>query len=236
MIRVVSFDVWGTLLRGNPQFKARREELAAQAFGTDTAATARAMATADDELDTATLRTGDQFGGAERLRRAAEILGVPPLTGTALAAVEVRITEALRRDPPGLTEADVPATLDRIRAAGLGLAVTSNTGFLTGTQMRPTLEALGLRVDHHVFSDEVGHAKPARAVFARLASLAGCPPIEILHVGDNHTADVRGARDAGLRALWYRPGRRGENDGVISRLAEVQEHVSGFRPDGTTQA
>lgn len=232
MIRVVSFDVWGTLLRGNPRFKARREALAAEAFGTDVAVTARAMAVADDEMDTETLRTGGQFGGAERLHRTAGILGVPPLTETALAAVEARITEALRRDPPALTEADVPATLARIRAAGLDLAVTSNTGFLTGTGMRPTLEALGLRVDHHVFSDEVGHAKPAGAVFARLTSLTGCRPAEILHVGDNYTADVRGARGAGLRALWYRPGHRG--GGVIGRLAEVREHISGFRPDGTT--
>jgi putative hydrolase of the HAD superfamily len=239
MIRVVSFDVWGTLLRGNPEFKARREELVAEALGTDSAATSRAMAVADDDLDTATLRTGGQFGGAERLHRAATILGVPPLTDAALAAVETRMTEALRRDPPTLTEADVPATLDGIRATGLGLAVTSNTGYLTGTQMRPTLEALGLRVDHQVFSDEVGHAKPAGEIFARLTSLAGCRPAEILHVGDNHTADVRGAHDAGLRALWYRPGHGGDGgdgDGVIGRLAEVQERVSGFHPDGTPQA
>jgi putative hydrolase of the HAD superfamily len=234
MIRVVSFDVWGTLLRGNPEFKARREALVAEAFGADNASTTRAMAVADDELDTATLRTGRQLGGAERLHRTAEILGVPPLTGGALAQVEARMAEALRRDPPTLTEADVPGTLARIRAAGLGLAVTSNTGFLTGARMRPTLAALGLRVDHHVFSNEVGHAKPAGAVFARLTSLAGCRPAEILHVGDNHTADVRGARDAGLRALWYRPGHSG--DGVIGRLTEVQERVSDFHPHGTTQA
>ncbi len=231
MIRVVSFDVWGTLLRGNPAFKSRREALVAEAFGADPGAAARAMNAACDDLDSATLRTGHQFGYAERLHRTAMVLGVPRLTDAALAAVQARMTEALRCDPPGLTEADVPGTLARLRAAGLGLAVTSNTGFLTGTQMRPTLAALGLLVDHHVFSDEVGHAKPARAVFARLASLAGCRPAEILHVGDNHTADVRGARDAGMRALWYRPGHTGV--GVVGRLAEIRVSAPAerFKPD-----
>jgi putative hydrolase of the HAD superfamily len=230
MIRVVSFDVWGTLLRGNPDFKSRREALVAEAFGTDPGATTRAMHAADEDLDSATLRTGRQFGYEERLHRTATVLGVPRLTDAALAAVEVQMIEALRRDPPTLTEADVPATLARIRAAGLGLAVTSNTGFLNGARMRPTLAALGLLVDHHVFSNEVGHAKPARAIFARLTSLAGCKPAEILHVGDNHTADVRGAREAGLRALWYRPGHSG--DDTVGHLAEVRELVSGFRPGG----
>lgn len=240
MIRVVSFDVWGTLIRGHPRFRSRREALVAEAFGTGPAATARAMAAADDDLDTATLRTGRQFGCAERLYRTAAFLGVPPLTDAALAAVEDRMTEALRRDPPALTEADVPATLALIRAAGFDLAVTSNTGFLTGAQMRPTLEALGLPVDHHVFSDEVGHAKPAKEIFARLTDLARCQPTEILHVGDNYTADVRGARDAGLLALWYRPGHdpadRIAEDSVIGRLAEIRERVSGFPANGTAQA
>ena len=221
-VRLVSFDVWGTLLRGNPAFKARREALVATVFGTDPAATASAMAAAEDELDTATLRTGRHFGCAERVDRAAALLGVPPLGGTGLAAVEAGLNEGLDRDPPALTEPDLVDTLAKLRATGLGLAVTSNTGYLTGTQMRPVLAGLGLRVDHHVFSDEVGHAKPAPEIFARLVADADVAPAEILHVGDNEFADVRGALAAGLHALWYRPGPD-PADGVVTRLSEVRD-------------
>src|SRR5262245_47754482 len=111
VIRLVSFDVWGTLIRGNPLFKARREALVAEAFGIAATPTADAMATADEHLDAATLRTGNHYGCAERLERAADVLGVPPLPDAALAAVEAGLTDALSTDPPTLTEPDLPDTL-----------------------------------------------------------------------------------------------------------------------------
>jgi putative hydrolase of the HAD superfamily len=232
VIRLVSFDVWGTLLRGNPVFKARREALVAEAFGTGTTPTADAMATADGELDADTLRTGNHYGCAERLERAADVLGVPPLPNAALVAVEAGLTDALSTDPPTLTEPDLPDTLGRLRTAGLGLAVTSNTGFLTGVQMRPVLTGLGLRVEHYVFSDEVGRSKPAPEIFNHLAGTAGCRPAEILHVGDNEVADVRGALGAGLQARWYRPDAA-DQPGVVTSIREL---VSGFDHLGPTEA
>jgi putative hydrolase of the HAD superfamily len=225
-IRVVSFDVWGTLLRGNPVFKARRVALVAEAFGTDPDTTGRAIEAADGDLDADTLRTGHNYGCRERLDRAADVLGVPALPDAALPAVAAGLDAALSSDPPALTESDLPDTLGRLRTAGLALAVTSNTGFLTGAQMRPVLAGLGLRVDRHVFSDEVGCAKPAPEIFDRLAWTTGCPPAEILHVGDNQRADIQGALGAGMRALWYRPG----HDAVAGVLTEIRELVSDSIP------
>jgi FMN phosphatase YigB (HAD superfamily) len=233
MIRLLSLDVWGTLLRGNPLFKARREALVAEAFGTATTPTADAMATADGDLDADTMRTGNHYGCAERLERAAGVLGVPPLPDAALAAVEAGLTDALSTDPPTLTEPDLPDTLGRLRSAGLGLAVTSNTGFLTGVQMRPVLANLGLRVDHYVFSDEVGRSKPAPEIFNHLAGTAGYAPSQILHVGDNAVADVRGALVAGLQARWYRPATADRSGGVVTSIREL---VSVFDPSGPTEA
>jgi putative hydrolase of the HAD superfamily len=234
VIQLVSFDVWGTLLHGNPAFRARRETLVAEAFGTDPAATASAMTAAADDLDAATMRTGRHFGCAERLDRTAALLGVPPLADT--APVEAELGEALLRDPPGLAEPDLPETLAGLRADGLRLAVTSNTGFLSGAQMRPVLAGLGLRVDHRVFSDEVGHAKPDPEIFGHLAGAAGLRPAVILHVGDNEHADVRGALAAGMHALWYRPDAAVAGATVIHRLTEVRERLSDFDPLGTVEA
>ena len=221
-IRVISFDVWGTLLRGSPAFRARRVALVADAFGTDPDATSRAIDAAAEDLDADTLRTGHTYGCRERLDRAADVLGVPALPDSALPAVTAGLSAAISSDPPALIEPDLPETLGRLRTAGLALAVTSNTGFLSGAQMRPVLAGLGVRVDRHVFSDEVGRAKPAPEIFDRLARTTGCPPAEILHVGDNGRADVQGALGAGMRALWFRPGHD-PADGV---LAEIRELVS----------
>ncbi|GIJ62584.1 HAD family hydrolase [Virgisporangium aurantiacum] len=219
----MSFDVWGTLLRGNPDYKVRRVACVATALGTDPEASGRALDDADDALDGATLRTGTQYGVAERLAHAAGALGVPGPDDAAFAALEARLAAEFRRHPPTPTEPDLLATLARLRSAGLRLAVVSNTGFVPGREVHRALVRLGLRVDHQIFSDEVGFAKPSPRVFARLATVAACRPAGIVHVGDNEWADVAGAAGAGLGALWYRPGHP-TDEGILGRLADLPDH------------
>jgi putative hydrolase of the HAD superfamily len=229
-LRMVSFDVWGTLLRGNPDYKDRRVVCVAEAFGTGIEVTREALDGADDALDEATLRTGSQYGVAERLTHAAGALGVTMPDDAARAGLEARLADEFRTHPPAPTEPDLLATLARLRTAGLRTAVASNTGFVPGRELHRALVRLGLRVDHHVFSDEVGYAKPSPRMFARLTAVAGCGPDGIVHVGDNECADVGGATGAGLGALWYRPGHPTDH-GVIGRLADLPGHpmVTGNR-------
>lgn len=227
---MVSFDVWGTLLRGNPDYKRRRVVRVAGALGTGPGPTGAALDGADDALDEATLRTGDQYGAAERLAHAAGALGVPVPDDAALAALDADLAAEFRAHPPGPTEPDLPATLARLRSAGLLIAVTSNTGFVPGREVHRALARLGLRIDHHVFSDEVGFAKPSPRVFAHLVTAAACRPDGVVHVGDNERADVAGATGAGLGAMWYRHGHP-TDDRIVGRLADLPDHplVTGDR-------
>lgn len=229
-LRMVSFDVWGTLLRGNPDYKQGRITAVATALGTPEGRTGRALDDADDALDEATLRTGAQYGVAERLAHVAGALAVSPPDDAALAALDARLTALFRARPPTPTEPDLLATLARLRGAGLLIAVTSNTGFVPGREVHRALVRLGLRTDHQVFSDEVGHAKPSRRVFGRLTTAAACGPAGIVHVGDHEWADVAGAAGAGLGALWYRHGHP-TDDQIVGRLADLPDHpaVTGNR-------
>jgi len=47
-----------------------------------------------------------------------------------------------------------------------------------------------------------GVSKPDPALFHIACRALACAPEEVLHVGDDIALDVRGARDAGLQALW----------------------------------
>ncbi len=47
-----------------------------------------------------------------------------------------------------------------------------------------------------------GVAKPDGRIFHEAARLAGVAPHEVLHVGDDAAADVVGAIDAGMQAVW----------------------------------
>lgn len=229
-LRMVSFDVWGTLLRGNPDYKHGRVACVAEALGTPPDRTGAALDGADDALDEATLRTGAQYGVTERLAHAAGALGVPPPDDAALATLDAHLAALFRAHPPTPTEPDLLATVARLRSAGLLIAVTSNTGFVPGREVHRALVRLGLRIDHRVFSDEVGFAKPSPRVFAHLVTAAACGPAGIAHVGDNERADVAGAAAAGLGALWYRHGHPTDGE-TVGRLADLPDHpmVTGNR-------
>lgn len=59
--------------------------------------------------------------------------------------------------------------------------------------------------DHFVFglsAREHGTAKPDASIFHAACARLGVPAAEVLHVGDDITADVLGARAAGLRTCW----------------------------------
>ncbi|WP_426189845.1 HAD family hydrolase [Massilia sp. DWR3-1-1] len=66
------------------------------------------------------------------------------------------------------------------------------------------LRAIGL--DHHfkvsVAAHSFGQAKPAPAIFLAACAELGVAPAEAVYVGDDVLLDVRGAQQAGLRAVW----------------------------------
>jgi 2-haloacid dehalogenase len=57
-----------------------------------------------------------------------------------------------------------------------------------------------------LISEELGIAKPDPRFFHRAAEAVALPCSELLCVGDNPSADIGGARAAGIAGCWYNPG------------------------------
>ncbi len=85
--------------------------------------------------------------------------------------------------------------LDRLRAAGLGLACVANWD----VSLREQLEGLGVADRFHVIlsSAEAGAEKPEPAIFQLALDQLAVPASRSLHVGDEH-ADREGASAAGM--------------------------------------
>lgn len=98
------------------------------------------------------------------------------------------------------------------RLAGrLPLALVTNGA--SDTQ-REKLRALGIedRFAAVVVSGEHGVAKPDAAIFHVALAALGVAPQQVWHVGDSLAADVGGALNAGLTAVWLnRNGARRQN-------------------------
>ena len=124
-------------------------------------------------------------------------LGAEPTP--AFAACFAELYEHYARPAAWCMFADVPDALRALRARGLRLAVVSNfdrrlDGLVAGLGLAPLLDAI-------VPSTRAGAAKPAPEIFHVALRALGVPAVAALHAGDGVTADVAGARAAGLGAV-----------------------------------
>lgn len=162
---------------------------------------------------------------ADLRRRCAEVLRaqlpLPVARAVSLDQLAAAMLEALRFVP----YSDVRDALVGLRQAGRKLVVVSNWDVSLHTVLRNLhLDEL---LDGVVSSAEVGHPKPARAIFDAALRLAGSAPQRTVHVGDSIEHDVRGALAAGIHAVLLR--RAGAGDEPIGVAGPVSP--SGGRTD-----
>jgi YjjG family noncanonical pyrimidine nucleotidase len=139
----------------------------------------------------------------ERFRRLFAAAGVDAdadlLRGVAAAyrAEYLRV----RRPVPG-ARALVTALKSRVM-----IGIVSNN-LLEEQQQKVTDCGLDDCVDALVVSEEAGVSKPDPAIFQIALERLGCRSDEAVMIGDSWTADIEGARRAGIRPIWFnRTGR-----------------------------
>jgi len=122
---------------------------------------------------------------------------------------------------------EVPETLRQIRMRGHAIGLISNTD----EDLRPFLARDGLLplFDVVLLSFEVGRIKPDPEIFLEAARRLKLRPQDCVHVGDDVTYDVEGARAVGMTPVLIQ--RRGLTEGsgldvtVISRLNELLNFI-----------
>lgn len=103
--------------------------------------------------------------------------------------------------------------LQAARAAGVPVAVVSNT--VNGRAVREKLDAdgLGEYIGAHVYSDELGVRKPDPAMPAAALTALAADPARAIFVGDKPHRDVRAARAAGIgTVVLVRGGSTSDDD------------------------
>jgi putative hydrolase of the HAD superfamily len=207
MLRVLTFDFWGTLYENA---YARDERLCqlddmlvrhdqARSWEEMDAAYSHARSVWDriwrDEQRSMTIgRWLDELLGC---------LGVD-LPGDARAQLGQTIQEIyLFGDTPrpvdGVTEV-LPGLAQRYT-----LGLISDTGLTPGRVLRTVMQRDGLLAFFRVltFSDELGIAKPKPKPFHYTLNLLGAEPDEAAHIGDLPETDLRGARQVGMKAILF---------------------------------
>lgn len=116
---------------------------------------------------------------------------------------------------------DVAGVLQQLREIGLKIAVASNFDSRLHSVMNgyPALA----EIDTRVISSEVGWRKPHENFYRNLVAQTRCAPGDILMVGDEYDLDVTPARKLGLQAVHLvREGKDShERENVIRSLSEI---------------
>ena len=128
--------------------------------------------------------------------------------------------------PPDLVEGmnDVIASLSALYP----LAVVSDAIVSPGKHLRTILDHHGV-LEHFkafAFSDELGHSKPHRAMFASVAQQLGVNIEQLLHIGDRDHNDVKGSQALGMATILFTATRNADEyntsaDAICASAADL---------------
>lgn len=189
MKKLISLDVWNTLITFNPAIRIPRTELLAKLLGVDKVQV--------DVAYQAIKRSSDkvaEFGE----NRSQEELYVDLIkfsgatTDVSWETVRNTVEDNFREFPPYI-HPELPHVMKSLSERGYGLVIASNNNFISGEVIRETvLNLLGVKFEFAMFSETLRCAKPGKEFmvqFCNLVRVCGYWESDTVHIGDNEVCD-----------------------------------------------
>lgn len=203
-----SFDLWLTLIKSHPEFKAKRVEMFSSFFNIDKPIeeVTKVVKYYDDLCNTINEVLG---GNIDTFEIYLLILGslnidLKQINQDVLNQFYAKSETLFLEYKPVIIFENIHQFFDEIKNQGKTINILSNTGFIKGKTMRKFLinENLDQYIDFHIYSDELNISKPNPLVFQEVKNRANqeLEMNQILHIGDNPIADYKGAKDFGFNA------------------------------------
>ena len=210
-----SFDLWLTLIKSNPAFKQERAKVFHKKYnhkGKSLEEVSAIFRQVDLMVNSINERTGKNVDAEEMYLMVISIIND---FSTDFAAVDIDglyldMEQLLMENMPVVYCGDSLGVLYKLKESGLSTtSLLSNTGFIKGSTLRKILSELGLceLLDFQLYSDEVRMSKPNALFFQLMLDTIDrnkhieLGPGEIIHIGDNANADVKGAEALGIKSL-----------------------------------
>ena len=210
--RCVTFDLWETLIfdesdrdeaRGRERCKGLQHELAVRGIDLAMHEIERAYEESASRLQEVWQRN-KEVPISDQIRLIIELAAGRSITinHDLMQALEKAYVDPILAAPPKLN-AESPKVLGALRSRGYKIGLISNTGRSPGEALRQLLQTYDILrfFNATVFSNELRVRKPDQRIFNEAARLLGAEPANIVHVGDDPTTDVTGAKNAGMHAI-----------------------------------
>lgn len=206
-----SFDLWLTLIKSNPLFKQKRTQLLIDYFAIklEFEKVIEIIRYYDVLSNKICERTGKHIGKEEIYFLILNKIGVDieQINKKALTEFYNETEKLFMAYKPQLIYPNIHRLFKEIAIKEKTISILSNTAFIEGTMLRWLLEHYELSdyFSFQLYSDEIGFSKPNQQVFDMVfKKVNDMKPIsrgEIVHIGDNKTADFSGATKAGLQSI-----------------------------------
>ncbi|AHF81009.1 HAD family hydrolase [Thermococcus paralvinellae] len=198
-MKLVSFDVWNTLLDINIMLEELTKALAEMTKKEYKEVFEKAIEARGEIKE---LRKSKRGNPEKALEESQEILAKKlgcdvEIIKRAAAKATLRVNERIV----------IKGAVEGLKAAkerGLIIVTTGNVMFWPSAYTRLILERFVLAdfIDKQFYSDELKAYKPMKEVFLKPLEYFGVNPEEALHIGDTYAEDFEGALSAGLWAVW----------------------------------
>jgi FMN phosphatase YigB (HAD superfamily) len=235
MIKAITFDLWNTILRDTPDFDEVRKEARMIDFD-------RILRSHGHNLDLFALytaydksrvriedvwSTNAEVVTREQIQMILELAKEGfsrNLDDKVFLELEAAYGGALFKNPPALDD-EIAGILKTCRKKELRIGLICNTGRSSGKFLTMALERLDIAdlFDAMTYSDEIGIRKPDPKIFQATLEKLGSTPDKTVHVGDELSADVLGAKNAGLSTVWLNRNKEHIKEGVPKPEYEIDD-------------
>jgi putative hydrolase of the HAD superfamily len=103
-----------------------------------------------------------------------------------------------------------------------------SNGFKDSTRIKIAGSNLAGYFKNIIISEDVGVNKPDKAIFQHAVDLAGATKHESVMIGDSLEADVYGALNFGMDAIYFNPFNMPKPDDVPVQIGHLKELVGMF--------
>lgn len=206
----ISFDLWLTLIKSNPDFKPKRNLLFKEFFGIDKSIdeVAGVIRKFDVLTNSINEKVGCNFNTFEIYYLILDALSVDidKISYTDLQDYYSLSEKLLMQYKPLLLDDNIPTVLEHLYQNGQTMNLLSNTAFIKGSSLRQliTYYDLDKYFAFQVYSDETGYSKPSKEIYQltydEIRSIGDIAKQDVLHVGDNPLSDYDGAIKFGFNA------------------------------------
>ena len=188
----ISFDMWLTLIKSNPEFKEKRNKMFYKDFNPNSLSLDEVSAIIkkhDVETNIMSEQLGLHIDSKIIIYNILKDLQFEFTNFKSIDYIDYKIQQLFILFPPNLYDVNTESVIRELFHEGKSLNILSNTGFIRGKTLDIILTNLKIKryFEFRLYSDEIGISKPNNLIFDLVKNKVQSS--KILHVGDNTFAD-----------------------------------------------